>query len=218
MLFLAVFCGFLAEYQLEHKIEKERGMEYIRSFYEDLKSDTAEYSGLIADYETKVAVLGKRNECFDSLPRQIRSFNPCLVDLFNYASGFPDLINADRTLLQLKNAGGLRLLKKADADSILLYDKMVRNYIKSETTGFQDAQYKIREVMNSLMNYKNIKLKQNDPSVPFLYSNNPDQINKFFVLLKFYSATCYNLSLMLKDLRQKATDLIIYFNNKYHLK
>ena len=25
MLFLAVFCGFLAEYQLEHKIEKDRG-------------------------------------------------------------------------------------------------------------------------------------------------------------------------------------------------
>jgi hypothetical protein len=25
MLFLAVFCGFLAEYQLEHKIERDRG-------------------------------------------------------------------------------------------------------------------------------------------------------------------------------------------------
>jgi hypothetical protein len=24
MLFLAVFCGFLAEYQLEHKIERDR--------------------------------------------------------------------------------------------------------------------------------------------------------------------------------------------------
>jgi hypothetical protein len=29
MLFLAVFCGFLAEYQLEHKIEKERGRQYL---------------------------------------------------------------------------------------------------------------------------------------------------------------------------------------------
>ena len=35
MLFLAVFCGFLAEYQLEHKIEKEKGMQYISSFYEE---------------------------------------------------------------------------------------------------------------------------------------------------------------------------------------
>ena len=30
MLFLAVFCGFLAEYQLEHKIEKDR----IKKIYE----------------------------------------------------------------------------------------------------------------------------------------------------------------------------------------
>jgi hypothetical protein len=29
MLFLAVFCGFLAEYQLEHKIEKDKEWQYI---------------------------------------------------------------------------------------------------------------------------------------------------------------------------------------------
>jgi hypothetical protein len=39
MLFLAVFCGFLAEYQLEHKIEKDRELQYIRSLYEDLKEN-----------------------------------------------------------------------------------------------------------------------------------------------------------------------------------
>ena len=42
MLFLAVFCGFLAEYQLEHKIEKDRETKYMRSMIEDLKLDTAE--------------------------------------------------------------------------------------------------------------------------------------------------------------------------------
>src|SRR5947208_3364461 len=41
MLFLDVFCGFLAEYYLEHRIEKERGNQFIESFYEDLKTDTA---------------------------------------------------------------------------------------------------------------------------------------------------------------------------------
>ena len=29
MLFLAVFCGFFAEYQLEHKIEKDRAKELL---------------------------------------------------------------------------------------------------------------------------------------------------------------------------------------------
>ena len=47
MLFLAVFCGFLAEYQLEHKIEKDRGKQYVISFFEDLKYDTLHLSAVI---------------------------------------------------------------------------------------------------------------------------------------------------------------------------
>ena len=37
MLFLAVFCGFLAEYKLEHVIEHQREKVYIKSMVEDLK-------------------------------------------------------------------------------------------------------------------------------------------------------------------------------------
>jgi len=40
MLFLAVFCGFLAEYQLEHKIEKDRARELAKSFYDELENDS----------------------------------------------------------------------------------------------------------------------------------------------------------------------------------
>ena len=40
MLFLAVFCGFLAEYQLEHLIEQKREKQFIKALIEDLKLDT----------------------------------------------------------------------------------------------------------------------------------------------------------------------------------
>ena len=40
MLFLAVFCGFLAEYQLEHKIERDRAKELARNLYDELTSDS----------------------------------------------------------------------------------------------------------------------------------------------------------------------------------
>lgn len=36
MLFLAVFCGFLAEYQLEHTIEHQREKEYASALYDEL--------------------------------------------------------------------------------------------------------------------------------------------------------------------------------------
>ena len=41
MLFLAVFCGFLAENIREHKIEQHRAKEFSRSLVEDLQNDTA---------------------------------------------------------------------------------------------------------------------------------------------------------------------------------
>jgi len=39
MLFLAVFCGFLAEYQLEHKIEKDREEQYMQSLVRNINED-----------------------------------------------------------------------------------------------------------------------------------------------------------------------------------
>src|SRR5688500_7674169 len=53
MLFLAVFCGFLAEYQLEHKIEKDREKVYIKSMIEDLKADTLNISNHLIFREAK---------------------------------------------------------------------------------------------------------------------------------------------------------------------
>ena len=40
MLFLAVFCGFLAELQLEHYIENQREKQFMVTLIEDLKSDS----------------------------------------------------------------------------------------------------------------------------------------------------------------------------------
>ena len=41
MLFLAVFCGFLAENFREHQIEHKRAKQFARSLLNDLKEDTA---------------------------------------------------------------------------------------------------------------------------------------------------------------------------------
>ncbi len=216
MLFLAVFCGFLAEYQLEHKIEKEKGTQFIRSFYNDLKTDTAEFSRLIDIYEKKRGAFSKRNECFDSLSLHISTVNPCIANLIKNSLGFPDFVNADQTLLQLKNAGGLRLLNQADADSILDYDKQARLFIKFETTGFQERQYRIREFLYSILNYKSAVLKNADPTIPILNSNKPEKINQFFIMLDEYAYASNSHLQSLKKITAKATSLIYYFKNKYH--
>src|SRR6187200_1059208 len=51
MLFLAVFCGFLAENQREHFIEHKREKQYAASLLEDLRKDTADLNENIPSWE-----------------------------------------------------------------------------------------------------------------------------------------------------------------------
>lgn len=214
MLFLAVFCGFLAEYQLEHKIEKEKAGEYVHSFYEDLMSDTISYNTYIDYYEGKMAALKNADSCYHMFI-QHKNCDSCLSNLMDNAYAFIDIVTQDRTLIQLKNAGGLRLLKKDDADSILSYDLLIRICTRSETTGYQEEQYKIRDVINALSNYGHFKAAGRKTPAPLLYKNDPELINHFFVLLQSYSnATTYK-SKNLEQLRKKADSLIKYFKTKY---
>ena len=57
MLFLAVFCGFLAELQLEHKVEKSREKQYMKSMVEDLKADTAMLINNIIQRQEKIMMI-----------------------------------------------------------------------------------------------------------------------------------------------------------------
>ena len=125
MLFLAVFCGFLAEYQLEQTIERHREKEYIQSMVEDLQKDTAQVARL------SNALLNKQKQ-IDSIfmyyENLHKGFNPVLYRNLEAINGFSIFIYTDRTILQLKNSGGMRLIKnKKASDGIMNYDAFVRN-------------------------------------------------------------------------------------------
>ena len=220
MLFLAVFCGFIAEYLLEHKIEKEKGREYVRMYYEDLKADTANFSDLLFIYKNKMSKLEKRYDCYQNIIKDM-SATECLWDLIDNSSSFPDLVYTDRTIQQLKNAGGLRLLKQADADSILFYDNNLRQYKQAETTSFQETQTGIRNTIFSLLNYQ--KLSEKDGNKPkdthsLLLPGTNELLNRYFNQLDFYARTCKSIYQVITYLRSQATSLISYFKNEYHLK
>ena len=90
MLFLAVFCGFLAEYQLEHKIENERERQYMTSMIDNLKNDTAEVKNIINIYESKIkwldSLLSIRYSDFSVRKNQERYYNYCIKIFFNNAA------------------------------------------------------------------------------------------------------------------------------------
>ena len=121
MLFLAVFCGFLAEYQLEHKIEKDREKQYMISLLEDLHIDTI---ALQDEYQ-----LGERQKAIaDTLIGAINSQEPTsdnIKMIYLLSSNSTRVVSVafeNRTSSQLKNSGAMRLIrKKKVSDSLLSY-------------------------------------------------------------------------------------------------
>ena len=133
MLFLAVFCGFLAENQREHMIEHRRELQYIRSMSDDISLDTAAFNGIIS---RRV----RRKEMFDSLTSLLNSpqrdkFISRLYYFSRHMQRLSPVIFTynDRTIQQLKNGGNMRLIRKqAVTDAIVLYDAKVRDLSLTE--------------------------------------------------------------------------------------
>src|SRR5438477_4911776 len=125
MLFLAVFCGFLAENQREHMIEHTRGEQYMNSLKEDAEADIKQIDRLEIELQAFInrldSIADALNQCFDRSP-SLNTFKQISLGF-----GFSDFIYTDRTMQQLKNAGGMRLIRNLNvADSIVEYDAMVR--------------------------------------------------------------------------------------------
>ena len=49
MLFLSVFCGFLAENEREHYVERTRAKEYAGLLYQDLKNDSVYFNEVLTN-------------------------------------------------------------------------------------------------------------------------------------------------------------------------
>jgi len=215
MLFLAVFCGFMAEYQLEHKIERDRGKQYIRSFYEDLVTDSSHFSKLITTFETKITVLQNMSSCYDSV-KSGQTNIVCLGNIFRNSLDFPDMVYTDRTLQQLKNAGGLRLLKAVDADKILLYDNLLRKYKVAETSGYQQMQTEIRNTFFSVINFESWTDYRITSTDFLLFTNNKELLNKFFNQLRLYSLWSGARLRDMQELKKSNEELIDFFKKKNH--
>ncbi len=127
MLFLAVFCGFLAEYQLEHKIEKDREKQFMQTMAEDLSSDTAQLNRLISARKTRVWQLDTLFNMIASdeyLKEGRKVYELYELPYWDILRFFP----SDRTMQQLKNGGNLRLIRKRNVSNALIsYDVWIRN-------------------------------------------------------------------------------------------
>ncbi len=133
MLFLAVFCGFLAEYQLEHKIEKDREKQYIKSLLFDLQRDSLLLAANIAEgprifqySDSLITELKKRP--LEGREKRVYTF----LSLISAGISFKYY---DRTVSQLRNSGAFRLIQKQTvSDALLDYDVQMRDAVNYATS------------------------------------------------------------------------------------
>jgi hypothetical protein len=120
-----VFCGFLAEYQLEHKIEKDRELQFMQSMVKDLQSDTTLLRISSSLTERQLLLLDTVLDIVNNKPLNKENLTR-LYMLGPNSARVVRVLFENRTSSQLKNSGAMRLIrKKMIADSILLYWKSI---------------------------------------------------------------------------------------------
>lgn len=127
MMFLAVFCGFLAENWREQLQEHKREKVFIHSIVEDIKSDTLQSNIILSQLRIRSAGIDSVLNALSS-PEVVKNSNNA-YRLWTKNLDIKAFVSNDRTIQQLKNSGELRLIRNnAVSDRIMKYDQIVRNY------------------------------------------------------------------------------------------
>ena len=225
MLFLAVTLGFFVENQREHFIENKREKQYIQSFYEDLTAD--EY-----DLQSNINFLRQQSKEADSLENLLLhiTIKQPANKVYMYLRGitrssaglvFPN----DRTIVQLRNAGGMRLIKNKNVS-----DSMVSYYRAAEIIQFitQEGLIHRRTLRQTYMplieaeNFFKVLDSSNTvinvPETLYLRKIDPDIINDCLIEIDRIKTLNLALAGRIELLKEKAGHIKSFIEKEYHLK
>jgi len=235
MLFLAVFCGFLAENQREHIVEKQRAKEYANSLLDDLISDTTNindlvlmYEGLSKDLDSFIAIVNSGN--IKSTPGgKIYSLGNA-ADM-NYRGAFHTT-----TISQIKSSGSIRYFSRQLQKEISEYDQYVEEMSQRQNNepiyNIETRKYIERIFDNSVLEeFGKIRPELGEQVIDtnmtvekFKEINYP-LLSYDPVLLKEYANNCFarkrnwrNRNMGFNFLKKLAIELINDLKKEYHLK
>ena len=222
MLFLAVFCGFLAEYQLEHKIERDREKKFIQTFIEDLKIDTAAINKNLLFRKKKGAQI---DSLIDLLSEQkIKGYENELYYLGRMLVRSTRFQSNDRTITQLRFSGSMRLIRNENAaDSIISYQKIV-DYILSNQEDDRIERRSADPLLTRMFDPFVFNKMLDDFNNIIKPVNNPP-LRSYDVAVQQDLAYCINqikgsniiIKTRLELLNEKAKNTIEFLKQEYHL-
>jgi len=220
MLFLAVFCGFLAENQREHMMEHQRERRYMELMTADLEIDITEMHSISNEIENRLLSV-------DSMLKKLTVYPLPKENIeMAYHYTFPSLNNLtfkfnDRTITQLKNSGNMRLIRNQQVnDGIIHYWSEVEK-IKQASDRHSVYRAKGRDLETKIFNTAELYLSNNR------HVNGADSIGLITpdpLLVKEYANVISAVGVMLGSIQiniqnqlKIAEELIIQIKKEYHL-
>ena len=225
MLFLAVTLGFFVENQREHYIEAKRERQYIQSFYEDLTADER-------DLQSNINFLRAQARQADSLHARMKNIttkqpaNLVYMYLRGAIRGTAGLLYPnDRTIVQLRNAGGMRLIKNKNvSDSMALYYREVE-LIRVLSQEGQVNKASLREKSTPLLNaddYAKIVDSNsaiiNPSETIYLRQADPEVINSCLIEVNRIKTLNGGIAIRIQWLKERAGRIKDFIKKEYHLK
>ena len=224
MLFLAVFCGFLAENQREHLVEHQREKQYIKSFYEDLTADEKDLQIIINRLEHQVIIADSLERLMNNVSERTPA-NLIYVYLRSITRSSGTLLNVnDRTVIQLRNAGGMRLIQNKNvSDSIVSYYKDVEtiNFLNEESHIIKTS---LREKYQAILNAADFakvidstNAVTNPSDILYLRSADENAINNCLMEVNSIKGLNNGLKMRIQRLKDRAGRIKKFIAKEYNL-
>lgn len=226
MLFLAVFLGFLADSYREKLDEHAREKNYIESLISDIEIDRENVQYAIQSSK-------KRKKQLDSLSNlafelDLKSKNH--KDFYYYflltqREGFV-VKPIDRTMIQLKSTGDMRLIRKESSLNEILNYEGKKEGLLSQSAIYEKYTRKLTDYGLKIFNTKKFNsfnpqntLNQEEDSESFELITNEESVISEFGNLAFMSSSILNYyTRILEETDKEATKLLETLKKDYNLK
>lgn len=224
LLFMAVSLGFIADNFREKISERNKEKEYIQSMIEDVIEDKI-------NIDKAIKINDQRSIFLDSLMNKCFTFRGSKREVINLNQYFaqvlihPEFITpSESTMEQLKNAGGMRLIKSKKAiNEIIRYDTQIKK-IANQQLYYEKYQNKAIDIGTRIFNLQKLIFLFEDTSD----SESPDDfklINTDRLQLKelgnsvvMYKGIIEYYSVLLKEMAEQGKVLTQTLNKEYKLK
>jgi len=224
MLFLAVFCGFLAENQREHMVEHQREKKYINSLTADLKEDTATIRNVISFCITKVHGMDTLTQLLNKDILSIEEEKELYYLNSRYAASVLFMIFNERTIKQMLNSGNLRLVKQGTSDSIINYYGQTMDAIKGQEKVYDEMSKRLlfssedifdRSAVLTKMNADSSFYKEIHPEKMKLITKDKNVLRKYSQMILTARSTLTNYIYMLFLMRKSGERLLVFLEHEY---